>query len=122
VPTKRRYRLRGRREEFGGGKLLQLKCGQDFFGDGYGRREVADREAMRRDWRLHRAEILRDWIAEHPCSRPWGFWQLESLPGSPKMAGLESVVMDGKLVSQRDYLRDAGLLSVDELALADREG
>jgi len=120
LPTKRHYRLRGRREEFGGGKLLQLKTGRDFFADGYGRRDP-DREAMREDWRLHGAGIVRDWIGEHPCSRPWGFYQFESLPGDPKQAGRGFVRVNGQVVSEREYLRDAGLLTVDELRIVEEK-
>ena len=31
-------------------------------------------------WRTWRETIMRDWIAEHPGSRPWGWWQHEAPP------------------------------------------
>ncbi len=31
-------------------------------------------------WKINRENILKQWIAEHPFTRPFGFWQFEDLP------------------------------------------
>jgi hypothetical protein len=113
LPTKRRFRGRHRREDFGEGKRSHLCHGQDFFGDGYGKKSP-DRGEMFADWRAHGAAIVDEWIRERPGTRPWAFWEFETLPGSPRLAEPGFVRVNKKVVPERDYLRDAGLLRPEE--------
>jgi hypothetical protein len=100
LPTKRHFRGRHRREQFSADKAAHLKYGQDFFGGGYGP-ENPDRTAMQRDWRLHKAKILSDWLAERPGSRPWAFSEFEDLAGEPRRIGSAGNRIQPSLLNRR---------------------
>ena len=54
------------------GQLLHLITGYDFFGDGFGRKEKADMEAMRAAWRAHREYVWAETLARFgPTREPW---------------------------------------------------
>lgn len=60
----------------------QLITGFDFFGDAYSRDPESDPPAMkqmREDWETHREEMLAEWIAERPGSRPWAWWTFDAV-------------------------------------------
>lgn len=60
----------------------QLLTGHDFFGDGYGRDVLNDPTALSRmgaDWQRYRGELLAEWIAEHPGTRPFAWWQFDAV-------------------------------------------
>ncbi len=37
-----------------------------------------DDDAKRQAWESLRADLLEDWIREHPGTRPWAFWKFEA--------------------------------------------
>lgn len=58
----------------------QLLTGCDHFGCGFGRDPTgAALDRMRADWQTHRDELLAEWIAEHPGTRPFAWWQFDSV-------------------------------------------
>lgn len=65
-------KIKRRDQKIGSGKILNLACGCDFFGTGYGR-PFGDFEAMRRDWQD--AEVRRLVYEQH-----WRKWGRSSRP------------------------------------------
>ncbi len=74
MPTNRRYRTRQRRDDlahldaFGEFALTHGRdmLGGSGFGDGV--------DQLAEAWELHGERIAAEWVAEHPGSRPWGWW------------------------------------------------
>jgi hypothetical protein len=70
MPTNRRHRLRRHRaidlDDFTREILL---TGFDPLGI------LDDDDDARELWESHREQLLSDWIAEFPGSRPWGWWK-----------------------------------------------
>lgn len=67
--------------ELSDGCREQLLTGHDFFGDGYGHDAESDptaMERMRADWQRFRDELLQEWIASHPGSRPFAWWAFDA--------------------------------------------
>lgn len=80
MPRKQRTR-RQRPDDYHEGHRLQMKIGADFGlfgGPAFGNDEDFDREGAVAAWAVLRGEILAEHIAEHPCTRPWAWWHLES--------------------------------------------
>jgi hypothetical protein len=77
-----RYRERKRllpEDTFTEEKKVQLLCGADFFDDAYG--DPPNEESlkqMKRDWRRYRAKLMAEHINQHPGTRPYMWWFLES--------------------------------------------
>jgi hypothetical protein len=42
----------------------------------------------RQIWRAARAEILVDWIAEHPGTRPWAWWRFDATEPRRRLGGV----------------------------------
>lgn len=62
-------------------KKYHLLSGHDFFGDGYGRDNLNDPERldeMRQGWEDFRDELLPEWIAHFPRSRPYAWWVFDA--------------------------------------------
>lgn len=58
----------------------QLLHGHDFFNTAYGRNPTGEAlERMRTDWNRYRDELLREWIASRPGSRPFGWWTFDAV-------------------------------------------
>lgn len=79
MPRKTRTRRRPS-TDFSRWHLLQLSTGFSFkgiFGPDFGYREAFDHSAAVEAWAILREEILREHLAQHPCTRPWAWWTLE---------------------------------------------
>ena len=57
---------------------LQLLHGPDFMGDAFGNDEAFDVDSARLAWSELRDELIAEWIAESPGSRPFGFWTFDA--------------------------------------------
>ena len=57
---------------------LQLLHGHDFMGDAFGNDEAFDVDSARLAWSELRDELIAEWIAESPGSRPFGFWMFDA--------------------------------------------
>lgn len=55
-------------------QVEQLQIGRPFFGPGFG----GDQEALEAAWKAFRVELLREWVAEHPGTRPWAWWRFDA--------------------------------------------
>jgi hypothetical protein len=56
-------------------------------------------------WKTHRAELLTEFIAEHPGSRPYAWWEFELRPARSAdkfVAGLRQAFQDGQLTFHGD--------------------
>jgi hypothetical protein len=64
----------------------------DYYLNGYkgkGRRALlfgGDESLTAYPWEEAKKELLPAWIGEHPCSRPWAFWEWDS-PGPRRRVG-----------------------------------
>jgi hypothetical protein len=65
---------------YGEGHRLHLLTGHDFFSDGFGEGAFFRRDDAARAWAYLRQELLVEWIADHPCTRPWAWWEFEDHP------------------------------------------
>ena len=76
---KRRAMIR-RESAYTDAHVDQLRTGHDFTGHGFGHRHrgECDDAAMREAWSELRDDILADWIAERPGSRPWAWWAFDA--------------------------------------------
>jgi hypothetical protein len=112
-PKQRKAR---QRREWTQGHLLQLSCGHDLFGDGFGgpvKRALPDQlrdwitpavdDDMRRCWNCHADEVMRDHTNLKPCSRPFAWWRYSA--SEPRDACRE----------EAEQLHGLGLLSDDEI-------
>ena len=64
--------------ELSDGRREHLLNGFSFFGEGYPESDPAAMKRMRADWQRHRDELLPEWIALHPGSRPWAWWAFDA--------------------------------------------
>lgn len=69
-------RAKQRRAGLTAAHINQLLSGFDLLGTAFGddKRKPCDRDAMRAAWESLRDELLPQWIAEKPGSRPWAWW------------------------------------------------
>ena len=65
--------------ELSDGCRQHLFDGFSFIGEGYPDSDPTALERIRADWQRHRDELLREWIAERPGSRPWGWWAFDAV-------------------------------------------
>jgi hypothetical protein len=65
---------------YGDGHRLHLTTGFDFFQDGFGEGANFRRDDAARAWEYLREELLVEWITDHPCTRPWAWWEFEDHP------------------------------------------
>ena len=83
----------------------QLLTGFEFFGQGFGREgsihRPIDLDLAREAWEELRAELLPEFIASKPFSRPWAWWRFDA----PEPRTTES---------ERDYLVRLDLLTDEE--------
>lgn len=84
--------------------------------DGY-RNDPDDQEA---GWREHGEQVLADWIAQHPGSRPWGWWAFAAPDARLRLGGTDDDWRDPpRYESQLAYLERTGsLLEAERAALA----
>lgn len=59
---------------------LVLQHGSDYF-EVFGSDSQQAHTLKRKAWLELGKEILQDWIAEHPGSRPWGWWEFQTPQG-----------------------------------------
>lgn len=59
-------------------QIEQLLTGRNWLERGFGTHENCDVEAMRRAWKELRNELLPDWIAGHPGTRPYAWWRFDA--------------------------------------------
>jgi hypothetical protein len=98
-------------------------------------------------WRDHGEEILAEWVAEHPGTRPWGWWKFDATEPRPVVRGT-ALVSDRRwwaerwrdqfgvpmfvqirprgaalplVESEASYLQRLGLFAVGERAECDEE-
>ncbi len=80
--VRRRRRAKRRRTGYSETEIEQLLSGHDwsFAGPTFGseRNGTLDVEAMREAWHELRGELLPKWIAEHPGTRPHGWWRFDA--------------------------------------------
>ena len=65
---------------YGDGHRHHLLTGCDFFDDGFGNGCNFRRDDAARAWTFLRVELLLEHIADHPCTRPWAWWEFEDHP------------------------------------------
>jgi hypothetical protein len=94
------------RDEWTREQRQQLITGFEFFGKGFGREGSINRplnlDLAREAWNELRAELLPEFIASKPFSRPWAWWQFDA--PEPR----------DKAESERDYLVRLDLLTDEE--------
>ncbi len=75
-----RRRPKRRRIGYTKGQVEHLLRGYTFLGDDFGRevRGTLDVEAMWEAWITLRDELLPQWIAENPGTRPYAWWQFDA--------------------------------------------
>ena len=75
-----RRRPKRRRIGYTKGQVEHLLSGYQSCGDDFGRevRGTLDVEAMREAWITLRDELLPQWIAENPGTRPYAWWQFDA--------------------------------------------
>ena len=82
-----------------------------------GRPTLLHPDRLRALWFEHREQLLEEWIAEHPHSRPWAWWQFESSEPRRQIGGR------GILMSQRyrnlNQLYERGMPLFDSVELDD---
>ncbi|WP_339857950.1 hypothetical protein [Pseudohongiella acticola] len=44
----------------------------------YGAEDACDLERMKADWQRHKRELMAEWIADNPGTRPFAWWQFEA--------------------------------------------
>lgn len=73
-------RAKQRRAKLTDAHIQQLLSGFDLIGTAFGddRSKPCDRDAMREAWEALRDELLQEWIAEKPGSRPWAWWTFDA--------------------------------------------
>ena len=105
-----------------GGHLLELRCGKDYFGDGFG-----DDEAWRKEaWETHRATVMERHREKFGLfTRPWAWWRFDApkprrrrtgpyAPGSSNWlsrGGLPSGADPEDYEAERAYLERLNLLT-----------
>ena len=98
----RRIKRRRRPTKYTARHIRDLETGRaDFFGDLFG----GDFGTRADAWRELKGTILANWIAEHPGTRPWGWWEFDT-PARRERA-------DGKLnpFDREDYPENLKTLS-----------
>lgn len=122
MATNRRKRVlkrRGRAGELSREERLYLWSGFNLL-DTHKAFEGKPAGAVAEAWQAHGPEVLRDFVATFPCSRPWAWWQFEKLP---KRRGAYSpdFLIDIE-EPEYCYLKRTGLLGKkEEQAAADLE-
>lgn len=80
--TRLRRREPRQRTNIAEGCVRQLLTGCGYFGPptdfGTGDGGTEGESAMRNAWNANRAELLADWITEHPRSRPYAWWRFDA--------------------------------------------
>ena len=97
MPRKRRLAKRRKLIELTTQHFYQLRTGNDFFDDAFGRNP--NLRLMREAWEKHRENILTQWIAANPGTRPWAWWKFDAPEPRPEGEG------------EADYLGRLGLLT-----------
>jgi len=65
------------------------------------------------EWESHKAEILADWLREHPCSRPWAWWKYDAPRWKRKFKGC---FWDQQLPEPRQKLGGRGTPAYESLS------
>ena len=73
MPRPRRKTKRRKPTEYTPAHIRHLLSGNDFFGAGF-----PDNRSMQEGWESLRAEILPEWIREHPGRRPYAWWRFDA--------------------------------------------
>lgn len=79
----RKTRTRRTRAHYGDGHREHLRYGHDFFDEGFGNLPYFREDDAAEAWDVLREELLREHIAERPCTRPWAWWLFE--PHEPRL-------------------------------------
>ncbi len=72
MPSNRRFKMKMRRS---GSKLTHSAEGYFFWGMDLG--DFNNEAEASAAWRQHRVRLLLEWIAEHPGTRPFFWWEVE---------------------------------------------
>ena len=72
----RRTKLRRHASGWNGEHVRILQSGLDWLG------EFRDEIDQHSAWQELKSEILRDWLKDHPGTRPWGWWAFDIPRGS----------------------------------------
>lgn len=76
----RRSRIGRAAVTYGDGHRWHLLTGHDYLGDAFGEGQRFRRADAARAWAELRRELLLEHIADHPCTRPWAWWEFEDHP------------------------------------------
>lgn len=79
----RKMRTRRTRAHYSDDHKEHLRTGIDFFDCGFSNPPNFREEAAAEAWEILREELLREHIAEQPCTRPWAWWLFE--PHEPRL-------------------------------------
>lgn len=107
---KRRIPRLRRRAVLGPQHTIQLQCGFDHLGIGFGEGVDFDSEAAARAWNELREAIMSDWLERRPCTRPWAWWRFDRAMDRPHGRSLERI-----------YLHAHGLLSPAEVEMVEAD-
>jgi hypothetical protein len=92
MPTNRRRRLQGRREALSDAMKFHFMTGQypehDQF-ETWVEVWILREEQKRQLYEEHRDELLAEWGAAHPATRPWAWWRYEALEPRQCVSGAE---------------------------------
>lgn len=88
MPRRPRTRRLPRRE-YHAGHIRQLLIGSDFRlpAPAFGRGADFRHDEAAAAWEELREQLLADYVAEHPCYRPWAWWHLEPRELRPRTDG-----------------------------------
>lgn len=70
-------------------------------------------------WEANRDELLAEWIADYPGSRPWGWWRYDALEGRRMLAGTGQPILDYGREHVPSWRQFAGLPILRELQATD---
>ena len=106
MPTKRKRKSRNRRPETKDWELHYLRHGE-VINEGHIKRFFINKEIhWPKLWELHRDQILSEWAAKYPGTRPFAWWEFNA-PRQP-IGTYPGCYFDGGLPEPRLKLKGAG--------------
>ncbi len=110
MPTTRRRRGHVNREQLSEVMAHFLLTGERNIGLGGDPSSLFVKSEIRSAWANHKDALLRDWIHEHPGSRPWFWWEREA-PRQPVSSEHKGFFWNGKLPNLRRKTKGSGIES-----------